>query len=256
MYLRLAFSVAAHLEPEILLVDEVLAVGDAAFQKKCLRKMGNVAHEGRAVLFVSHNMGAVVTLCNRCLLIEQGSLTKDGNPSQVTSMYQASLYTTLKDPSDLSGVERYGTGKAKFVSAKVIPIGENISSQSYLHPGQDLKIELMIKAITEITQANVALIIYDFAGYRLIDVNTALQGSFLSLKAGEEAQVTFYLQKVLLKPGTYLLGLWMGRGSIEDIDGITHAVSISVEADPETLKYSETFPGIYQCQYRHSIRKG
>jgi lipopolysaccharide transport system ATP-binding protein len=218
--------------------------------------MGNVAHEGRAVLFVSHNMGAVVTLCNRCLLIEQGSLTKDGNPSQVTSMYQASLYTTLKDPSDLSGVERYGTGKAKFVSAKVIPIGENISSQSYLHPGQDLKIELMIKAITEITQANVALIIYDFAGYRLIDVNTALQGSFLSLKAGEEAQVTFYLQKVLLKPGTYLLGLWMGRGSIEDIDGITHAVSISVEADPETLKYSETFPGIYQCQYRHSIRKG
>jgi lipopolysaccharide transport system ATP-binding protein len=139
MYVRLAFAVAAHLEPEILLVDEVLAVGDAAFQKKCLGKMGDVAQKGQTVLFVSHNMGAIASLCNRCLLIEEGSLTQDGNPSQVTGVYQTSLYPTIKDPSDLSGIERYGTGKAKFLSAKVIPIGTNVSSQSYLHPGQDLK---------------------------------------------------------------------------------------------------------------------
>jgi lipopolysaccharide transport system ATP-binding protein len=255
MYLRLAFAVAAHLEPEILLIDEVLAIGDAAFQKKCLGKMGNVAQEGQTVLFVSHNMGAIVSLCNRCLLIEQGSLTQDGNPSQVTGVYQTSLYSTNKDPSDLSGVERYGSGKAKFLSAKVIPMGTNVSSQTYLHTGQDLKVELKIKATAEIVQANVALIIYDSAGYRLIDVNTALQGSFLSLKAGEGAQVIFYLRDVLLKPGVYLLGLWIGRKSIEDIDGITHATSISVEADPETLKYSETFPGVYQCRYSHYIEK-
>jgi len=255
MYVRLAFAVAAHLEPEILLVDEVLTVGDAAFQKKCLGKIGDVAREGQTVLFVSHNMGAIVSLCNRCLLIEQGSLTQDGNPSQVTGVYQTSLYSTIKDPSDLSGIERYGTGKAKFLSAKVIPMGTNVSSQSYLHPGQDLEVVLRIKAIAEIVQANVALIIYDSAGYRLIDVNTALQGSFLSLKAGEEARVTFYLQDVLLKPGVYLMGLWIGRRSIEDIDGITYATSISVEADPETLKHSETFPGVYQCRYRHHIEK-
>jgi lipopolysaccharide transport system ATP-binding protein len=255
MYVRLAFAVAAHLEPEILLVDEVLAVGDAAFQKKCLGKMGNVAQEGRTVLFVSHNMGAIGSLCNRCLLVERGSLTQDGNPSQVTGIYQASLYSTIRDPSDLSGVERYGTGRARFVSAKVIPMGIHVSSQSYLHTGQDLKVELRIKARAEVFQANVALIIYDSAGYRLIDVNTALQGCFLSLKVDEEALVTFYLQDVLLKPGVYLLGLWIGRRSIEDMDGITHATSISVEADPDTLKHSETFPGVYQCRYRHHIEK-
>src|SRR5947199_3855201 len=72
MYVRLAFAVAAHLEPEILLVDEVLAVGDAAFQKKCLGKMGEVSRQGRTVLFVSHNMGAVSTLCRRALLMENG----------------------------------------------------------------------------------------------------------------------------------------------------------------------------------------
>ncbi len=72
MYMRLAFAVAAHLEPEILLVDEVLAVGDAAFQKKCLGKMGEVAGEGRTVLFVSHNMGAVINLCHTSLLLDHG----------------------------------------------------------------------------------------------------------------------------------------------------------------------------------------
>jgi lipopolysaccharide transport system ATP-binding protein len=87
MYVRLAFAVAAHLEPEILLVDEVLAVGDAAFQKKCLGKMGDVAREGRTVLFVSHNMGAVQRLCERCLLLEHGALLANGPTAQVVHTY-------------------------------------------------------------------------------------------------------------------------------------------------------------------------
>lgn len=92
MYMRLAFSVAAHLEPEILLVDEVLAVGDAAFQKKCLGKMGDVAKEGRTVLFVSHNTGAVKTLCSRCLLLADGQLLADDVSSTVTGLYLSDLY--------------------------------------------------------------------------------------------------------------------------------------------------------------------
>jgi len=85
--MRLAFAVAAHLEPEILLVDEVLAVGDAAFQKKCLGKMGEVAKEGRTVLFVSHNMGAIRSLCERAILLEQGKVLLDGDTSHVISTY-------------------------------------------------------------------------------------------------------------------------------------------------------------------------
>ena len=83
MYLRLAFAVAAHLEPEILLVDEVLAVGDASFQKKCLGKMEEVHKGGRTVFFVSHNMAAITSLCTRCLLIDDGRLVRSGSPESV-----------------------------------------------------------------------------------------------------------------------------------------------------------------------------
>ncbi|HMD90197.1 MAG TPA: ABC transporter ATP-binding protein [Anaerolineaceae bacterium] len=87
MYMRLAFAVAAHLEPEILLVDEVLAVGDAEFQKKCLGKMGEVANEGRTVLFVSHNMGAISSLCSRAILIDKGNISMQGDVSLITNEY-------------------------------------------------------------------------------------------------------------------------------------------------------------------------
>ncbi|MBS1790724.1 MAG: ABC transporter ATP-binding protein [Acidobacteria bacterium] len=87
MYMRLAFAVAAHLEPEILLVDEVLAVGDAAFQKKCLGKMGEITKEGRTILFVSHNMGAVRSLCNKGLVLSEGQLVESGDISRCIERY-------------------------------------------------------------------------------------------------------------------------------------------------------------------------
>jgi lipopolysaccharide transport system ATP-binding protein len=91
MYLRLAFAVAAHLEPQILLVDEVLAVGDAEFQKKCLGKMESVAQHGRTVVLVSHNMGAIQGLCKRALLVEQGGIIADGKPADVVGQYLESV---------------------------------------------------------------------------------------------------------------------------------------------------------------------
>lgn len=87
MNVRLAFSVAAHLDPEILLVDEVLAVGDTAFQKKCLAKMGDVARAGRTVLFVSHNMGAIESFCTRAILLENGRISQRGETHHVISRY-------------------------------------------------------------------------------------------------------------------------------------------------------------------------
>jgi lipopolysaccharide transport system ATP-binding protein len=90
MYMRLAFSVAAHLEPDILLVDEVLAVGDASFQKKCLGKMGDISGEGRTVLFVSHQMNAIQELCSDCIWLEQGRLVQRGAPREVVASYLGS----------------------------------------------------------------------------------------------------------------------------------------------------------------------
>jgi lipopolysaccharide transport system ATP-binding protein len=114
MYMRLAFSVAAHLEPEILLVDEVLAVGDAAFQKKCLGKMGAVAREGRTILFVSHNMAAVRALCDRAVVLHAGEIAFDGSTAGAISQHlevQANAaLTSLRDRPD-----RRGTGRIRFV---------------------------------------------------------------------------------------------------------------------------------------------
>jgi lipopolysaccharide transport system ATP-binding protein len=115
MYVRLAFAVAAHLEPEILLVDEVLAVGDAAFQKKCLGKMGDVAKEGRTVLFVSHNMSAVRSLCQRAVLLIEGCLAVDGVVESVIQRYaehmKAPQVVSLQDRLD-----RRGNGRLRFHS--------------------------------------------------------------------------------------------------------------------------------------------
>jgi lipopolysaccharide transport system ATP-binding protein len=97
MYVRLAFAVAAHLEPEVLLVDEVLAVGDLAFQKKCLGKMGNVAKEGRTVLFVSHNMVAVQNLCDRVLWLHESELKGEGPTNEVISQYLAVSYKAVTE---------------------------------------------------------------------------------------------------------------------------------------------------------------
>ena len=118
MYMRLAFAVAAHLEPEILLVDEVLAVGDAEFQAKCLGKMGAVAREGRTVLFVSHNMAAVQSLCRRAIWLEQGRIREEGNETVVKNYLAASSSSAgaekiWHDPQSAAGNERVRIHKAR-----------------------------------------------------------------------------------------------------------------------------------------------
>ncbi len=117
MYVRLAFAVAAHLEPEILLVDEVLAVGDAAFQKKCLGKMGDVANEGRTVLFVSHNMGAVENLCPKVFLLDAGELIRQGKPQSIINYYLETLLPSTIEGTPLSErKDRSGNGKIRLTS--------------------------------------------------------------------------------------------------------------------------------------------
>jgi len=253
MYMRLAFSVAAHLEPDILVVDEVLAVGDAAFQKKCLGKMGTVARHGRTVLFVSHNMGAVVSLCSRALLLDAGRLMMDSDPIPVAARYQATLTAAPAATTDLSGAEHFGSGKARFVSLRFVPERRDGTTREMMCPGSRLRVATRIVCSAPVDSANVGITIYDASGYRLVDANTAMQGRFVSMNPGDEAHVEFALDDLRLKPGTYLVGLWMGRGHVEDIDGILYAATLEVEPDPQQLQHSEQFPGSYLCAFRHSV---
>jgi lipopolysaccharide transport system ATP-binding protein len=120
MYLRLAFAVAAHLESEILLVDEVLAVGDAAFQKKCLGKMDDMVHQGRTLLFVSHNMAAVQSLCDRVIWLRDGRVAEEGPSASVVSKYLQSTQQSLTEQSWNDLVTAPGNEKVRLASARVV----------------------------------------------------------------------------------------------------------------------------------------
>ena len=127
MYMRLAFAVASHLEPEILLVDEVLAVGDAAFQKKCLGKMGEVAKQGRTVLFVSHNLTAVKSLCGRTLWLDKGQIVEAGDTDDVVLSYvQSGTQTTLRRQWD-DPATAPGGSDVRLHQISITPIGQDAS---------------------------------------------------------------------------------------------------------------------------------
>jgi lipopolysaccharide transport system ATP-binding protein len=137
MYVRLAFGVAAHLEPDILLVDEVLAVGDASFQKKCLGKMGSVVSEGRTVLFVSHNMAAITSLCTRGLLIDGGRIEKSGSPQSVIDEYLAKARSDASVPVGVR-TDRKGNGRLRFTSVSVL--NDRLDTVESVASGQDISI--------------------------------------------------------------------------------------------------------------------
>jgi lipopolysaccharide transport system ATP-binding protein len=252
MQLRLAFSVAAHLEPEVLLVDEVLAVGDIEFQKKCLGKMEEVTRGGRTVLFVSHNMGAINALCSRCIILDGGAIEFDGRTTEATARYYAESLA-VSGSSDLSTRPRTGNGKARFSSLSLEPVDASGRPLEAACPGCDLRITVTLQCQTGFAPANLALIFYDSTGHRIIDANTAQQGEFVSLQSGQTARATFLLREVLLRPGKYLVGLWLGRAGMETIDDVEYASSLDFIESEETTRHTEIFPGTYLCRFEQSF---
>ncbi len=149
MYVRLAFAVAAHLEPEILIVDEVLAVGDAEFQKKALGKMKQVSRtEGRTVLFVSHNIQAIQNLCSKVMLLSNGEKSQEGNTNNVIDRYLA-IAPKVENIKLIDTKERKGTGSIKFTDVKIF--NSNNEHTSELKFGEFFKIRIQINSSVEIS---------------------------------------------------------------------------------------------------------
>ena len=169
MYVRLAFAVAAHLEPEILIIDEVLAVGDAQFQKKCLGKMNDVAREGRTVLFVSHNMGAVRTLCQRGLYISEGAIERDTAALDAVRLYTLSLSTgtstSLKERQD-----RHGDGRIRLTAFWL----ENANGQGIerIVLGQSVRFCFAFEAVEGLENVYFAFDLQEQFGEPVINCNT------------------------------------------------------------------------------------
>jgi lipopolysaccharide transport system ATP-binding protein len=197
MYMRLAFAVAAHLEPDILLVDEALAVGDAAFQKKCLGKMGDVVKEGRTVLFVSHNMHAVQKLCEAAHLLEQGRIVSSGAPITV-----ADEYYRLTAERDEWGAEsrEIPEGTVRFVSWHV----ESTTGDQYsCHTGKPCVLKFRLAARRIVKEANFGIALSANDG-TLIWAMRSLDygGECVCLREGMY-ELQFVVPQFPLRPGTY-----------------------------------------------------
>ncbi|KKQ18770.1 MAG: ABC transporter related protein [Berkelbacteria bacterium GW2011_GWA1_36_9] len=251
MYVRLAFSVAAHLEPDILIIDEVLAVGDANFQKKCLGKMGEVSQGGRTVLLVSHNMHSILSLSSRCLFLSKGKLIQSGEPEKVVKAYRESASGNSQGKTNLTKAAHYGDGSACFTHISLRdPEGNPI-----FVTGCNIEVELTIKAYENISNANVAIVISDEQENRLIDVNTLIKGYSLDLKKKQQAKVIFLLKNVRLQPGVYTVAVWMGAFASHEIDAAKYASSFEMEARREDVLYTSPFPGVYACEFDYKIKK-
>ncbi len=154
----------------------------------------------------------------------------------------------------MSGLPRQGTGKAKFVSVD-LGFYDSLGRPTEVMYGEgDLGIDLKVMAERAIDESNAAVIIYDNSGTRLIDVNTAIKGEFVTLESGGSTSVRFMLRNVLLRPGKYMIGLWLGRGGVETTDDVECVATFDVQPPP-TGRHTEVFPGPYQCRFDVQMSK-
>jgi len=213
MYVRLAFAVAAHLEPEILVVDEVLAVGDIAFQNKCMGKMNEVSKQGRTILFVSHNMQALSHLCTRGILLENGCLTQMGNIQDSIKKYLSnSINTTGPSYNLLENKDRKGTGILKFSKLEIFNKGE-LSNNFVI--GDDLELRLTVKAFQQIRNISIAIHLYRYDEIILSNIENLDSDFFIEKIDGEET-FSIIFKNLNLYPETYKLGFWIASSDSQE----------------------------------------
>jgi lipopolysaccharide transport system ATP-binding protein len=201
MYVRLAFAVAAHLDPEILLIDEVLAVGDAEFQKKCLAKMEDVAaNEGRTVIFVSHNMDAVCHLCSRCILLRQGEVAKAGDTAEVVALYLGGEQDQLPE-IDFAPIE----SEASLQFAGLYnPKSQATTTFSAVEP---ILLNCLFKVRREIEGLQLSFAVLNFKHERLFYSTTSMAEPPISVEAAGDYTISARIPGHLLLPGRYSVTL-------------------------------------------------
>jgi lipopolysaccharide transport system ATP-binding protein len=227
MYVRLAFAVAAHLEPEILIVDEVLAVGDAEFQKKCLGKMSAVADSGRTILFVSHNMVAIRNLCQRAILFSQGRLALLSNVHECIAEYGKS--TSGFEGSMWTRPPALESGHLSYKSLSVEVEGKQ--------PHLSLRIDFVLESDGLHKPAFVAFDITDASGVAQMQALPEVEGFVYPQEGAQSFQVVVDLPPLI--PGQYWVSPWVGSHNTETLDMIHQCVAFEVSHSPTP---GRTFP--------------
>jgi lipopolysaccharide transport system ATP-binding protein len=229
MYVRLAFAVAAHLEPHVLIVDEVLAVGDASYQRRCLDRMSKLAASGVTVVFVSHNMDMIPSLCKRAILLNRGQVLMDGGTREVLAEYLHAVRTE-SGSGDLSTARRSGDGRALFTNIRLIDDQGNelVSHRS----GDDLRLYIELEAREDINDVALEVAIQSIYGARLITSWTREAGFPVNLKKDKNAFQCCFRQ-ARLRPGhQVIIGLKMATQSV--IDDVHHALILDIDASEST----------------------
>jgi lipopolysaccharide transport system ATP-binding protein len=245
MYVRLAFAVAAHLEPEILVVDEVLAVGDAAFQKKCLGKMGDVAtKEGRTVLFVSHNMGAINTLCTSSIWLESGNIKEFAQSNCITEKYLAQSYNS----SYFREYKLVPTKKGQITTVKLINCHNNPTADFAC--GEEIVAEIGFVINEKVSGCHVACIVTTNEGYHLFSTaDTDTNPSLFEDRLPGDYLVKVKLPTTSLNASNYHVSVGLGIPGIEVFDR-QEAVSFRLHdsGDFGTLKEGSRRAGLLLVQ--------
>lgn len=237
MYVRLAFAVAAHLEPEILIVDEVLAVGDVDFQKKCMGKMKDVARHGRTVIFVSHNMEAVKNLCTRAILMEHGTIVSEGLPSDVIETYLMS-----RNQSDwgkeYSELEAPGNAYTRLKSIELIPIRED--GKPIISVKSTLEIKISFWNYVEDLVANLSLHLYAATGECVFNVITQLPPPTIGIGLHHARCV---IPKELLNTGVFYVSFMLVQDTAKPLFNFEEVLTFEVEEEREITNWHGKFPG-------------
>jgi lipopolysaccharide transport system ATP-binding protein len=224
MMVRLAFSVAAHLEPEILIIDEVLAVGDAAFQKKCLGKMHDVASEGRTILFVSHQLGAVNELCSTCYLMSNGRIVANGTPEEVIRQYldtgqQAVGYVDLRNWS----AERFGEGPSRIEYIELSKESGEVTP--FFDYGEPLNIKVGVQGRSG-DECHIGIRIVNWLGQLVLHFT---EDDFCETLhyPDNRAEIIMRLEEVCLNEGSYFITVWLGSGGAMH-DTVANCIEMNV----------------------------
>jgi lipopolysaccharide transport system ATP-binding protein len=208
MRMRLGFSVAAHLRTDVLFVDEVLAVGDIGFQKKCLGTMRELGDGGRTVIFVSHNIAAVENLCERTIWIADGRVKADGATKDVIGAYLSSFGAAFEQTLDLSAIsERSGTGAARFL--KMDFLNADGTEKRVFHCGDPLRVRFHYECHKELPNLHFGLRIYSNLGVLLSDVHTWSTAQQIPLAPKGPGSIDLHVDFLNLMPGSYYLGAWV-----------------------------------------------
>ena len=251
MYVRLAFAVAAHLEPEILIVDEVLAVGDADFQKKCLGKMQQVAQgQGRTVLFVSHNMGAVRALCQHAVLLQSGSLIAMGSSAAIIDQYSKYSKHIAAETEDLSRHRRCGTCEATVQRVRTKAATTSDDQRSFLI-GEAMQLEISYKVSAPVEGTFFALIV-NAEGTIIISTFQKDTGVVSNLTVDGKCIVD--LPSVELRPGDYTVSVGiLDKKSLAFYEWIDYAAEFEVHAQFDDDRPYDQRLGILSIQSHWNV---